>query len=1247
MPSVKDAGWSALAESRLKAEQQTSARAGGACFKQALRRIGCPCGPDARMNELLVILPVIIPLAGAAVGLCLAGWPRGQRWWCFAAMVAALVSSGVLLREVMTSGAPVVFAGGGWRAPFGIVFVGDLLGATMTVMSLAVMTAGMGYGLGCKDQCVNAPTFFPLFLALAAGLNGGILTGDIFNLFVFTELVVISGAALTALSDDEYGVEAAYKYFYISILAGVFLLLAAGCLYAAYGTLNVADLAGRIAATPDAPLAGVALVCLLAYCFVKSAVVPFHFWQPDFHTAAPTPVHAVLSSVVVKLGVVWLLRMTTVLFPVAMEPVSGLLVALGVVGIFFGGWGATGTYDAKRMLAYSTMGQIGFILVGIGWGTPLAIAAAIVYAVNHSLAKAALLMLAGSVASRAPVKTAKFAAITGLGRAMPLGGALFLLGGMALAVAGCVPSREVTHAPGEPGRIAFSLTIPGRVSLAVYDRSSGRQYRELLRGETLPAGEHAVAWDGLDRDGQPVAPGTYEWRLVASPGLRAEFQFLLGKNPPHSPIGEWPGNHSSVSCLAVDETGFYLGANHAEARTEIVKQSRDWKQQHWAIGQTFDGHHPLCLAVADGKLFALTVAGGLRRYDRVTGKIELTKDFTWDGVKANHLSAHGAMLALAFREKNAVRLVDARTLSVTETISVPAPVATAGNLLIITGDNVVDRAGRVVVTGLTNPQRLALDGETLYVAEGAASQQIKRFGGDGRLQATFGRAGGREFGRYVAENFRDIADLVADGRGHLIIAEPVAPRRTAIVNGQDGRIVAEYYGGQAFYMDAVVDPKHPEDVFFENYRGTYTHAKVDYARRTWRVHAVYTHEPDFGGSPYNQFQFVDGQLRATAKPVVFRVDEASGKWVVAGELPAETLPVPLTENRGHYRDADGNLYVVAIGNRYPGEERHGYFWPACELGIARFFKWSPIGELLFATSRHGVVTGARGELFQPSGILGETHDCLVLRDRGGQPSAVAWTKDGLYVGTFLDRRANDGLPAHIYDWHWWKDDALVGELVTLANGEVYWFAPGPGEMPVFRITGWDEITHQRGTVEVGAVTGAAQQGTGLRGTYYRGDAVAFTRVDSRLRFGALNDNDSGAGAPAEFDDLRVVWEGELEPVLTEPHLFSVYFTGLCKLWVAGQLVLNSAEGAKPWSRPFCGDLLGPAKTLDSAPVTLTAGRRVPVKIEWRALEKVRTKDSGYHGPLFHLHWETRTQDRQTIPATALYPVASPPSQPAD
>lgn len=180
--------------------------------------------------------------------------------------------------------------------------------------------------------------------------------------------------------------------------------------------------------------------------------------------------------------------MTTVLFPVAMEPVRGLLVVLGVVGIFFGGLGATGTNDAKRMLAYSTMGQIGFILVGIGWGTPLAMTAAIVYAVNHSLVKAALLMLAGSVASRAPVKTAKFEVITGLGRAMPLGGVLFLLGGMALAGVpvsnGFISKLLVFQSGMAAGQVLTLLVIgAGSVISLVY---VGRAFQRIWWAE-LPA----------------------------------------------------------------------------------------------------------------------------------------------------------------------------------------------------------------------------------------------------------------------------------------------------------------------------------------------------------------------------------------------------------------------------------------------------------------------------------------------------------------------------------------------------------------------------------------------------------------------------------------------------------------------------------------------------------------------------------------------------------------------------------------
>jgi multicomponent Na+:H+ antiporter subunit D len=381
----------------------------------------------------LVLLPIIIPLAASAVALLF----RHQRWlqagWSLAAMTGSLGTSLFVLGRVWISGRPVVFQSGGWPAPVGVSLVGDLLSATLAVMSQTVLTLGMVYALGSKDKAVTFPGFYPLFLTLAAGLTGAFLTGDIFNLFVFTELLVFSGTILTAISDDTYGTEAAFKYFYMSLLASGFLLLAVGSLYVSYGTLNMADLARSIAAEPGAPLLPAAIGFLFATFMVKSAVFPFHFWQPDFHSASPTALSAMLSSVVVKLGVYGFLRMTTLLFVGQAATIRGLLVVLGIAGIVYGGLGAVGTHNLKRMLAYSTLAQVGFILVAIGWGTPLAVAAAVIFAFNHSLAKAAMLMLAGVLASRASVKTAAFAVLTGLGRGVPVAGGLFLAGGLALA----------------------------------------------------------------------------------------------------------------------------------------------------------------------------------------------------------------------------------------------------------------------------------------------------------------------------------------------------------------------------------------------------------------------------------------------------------------------------------------------------------------------------------------------------------------------------------------------------------------------------------------------------------------------------------------------------------------------------------------------------------------------------------------------------------------------------------------------
>lgn len=381
----------------------------------------------------LVLLPILIPLVGAMIGLLVRERRPLQTAWTLGTMLTSLASSLWLLWAVWQTGQPVVFHSGGWLAPFGIVLVGDLLSALFVVMTQLVMVTGIIYALGSQDKVVTYPTFFPLFLTLATGLTGAMLTGDLFNLYVFAELLVISGTVLTAVSDDKYGTEAAYKYFYISLLASFFMLLSIGSLYISYGTLNMADLAVRVAADGSRPLLLPGIAFLLAAFMVKSAVFPFHFWQPDFHTAAPTAVSAMLSSVVVKLGVYGFLRMTTLLFVEQSPQIRAVLLALGVIGVVFGGLSALGTHNVKRMLAYSTLAQVGFILVGIGWGTPLSLAAAIVFAFNHSLIKAAMLMLAGYIASRASVKSAAFAVVTGVGRPLPAAGVLFFLGSLALA----------------------------------------------------------------------------------------------------------------------------------------------------------------------------------------------------------------------------------------------------------------------------------------------------------------------------------------------------------------------------------------------------------------------------------------------------------------------------------------------------------------------------------------------------------------------------------------------------------------------------------------------------------------------------------------------------------------------------------------------------------------------------------------------------------------------------------------------
>lgn len=384
------------------------------------------------------ILLIAIPILTAALTMMLRSRSKLQAGLSVLASFSLVIISLLLLIEVWRSGIQV-YEVGEW-GKYGIMLVADLLSAGMVVLSAGVSFLSLIYSLDYIEKR-SLPTYFPLFNLLIAGLHGSFLTGDIFNLFVFFEVLLLSSCGLVmalekgGVTKSSDKLEATFKYLILNMLGSFLMLIAVSALYATTGTLNMADISVKLSAMQAAgnlPWHVFAIGLLFIVVFGnKAAIFPLHYWLPDVHPTAPSPISAMLSGVLIKVGVYGMLRVFFYIFTDLLGMFQPIIIVLALFTIGIGAASAVAQTDVKRLLAYSSVSQIGYVFLGIGFGSAGAIAASLVYLVNHAIAKSLLFLTSGGIIHHAG--TRDMSKMGGMANSSPFMAAAFLIGSMSIA----------------------------------------------------------------------------------------------------------------------------------------------------------------------------------------------------------------------------------------------------------------------------------------------------------------------------------------------------------------------------------------------------------------------------------------------------------------------------------------------------------------------------------------------------------------------------------------------------------------------------------------------------------------------------------------------------------------------------------------------------------------------------------------------------------------------------------------------
>ncbi len=342
--------------------------------------------------EQMLPLFVAIPLGMSFLNLILTKFIRG-------------ISAGLTLLTVLFMGwLAFQFLGhpafhytmGGWAPPLGISLVWDALSQLLILIISVISLAVTLFAIPYMQQYTARNKFYSLYLLMIAGMNGVVLTGDLFNLFVFLEIASIASYALVAFGVEAEELEASFKYLILGGISSTLILMGIALLYATTGTLNMADMEIRLHSMESNPLILFVFALFLLGFGLKSAMVPFHAWLPDAHPSAPAPISAMLSGLIIKaLGIYALVRIFFVIL--GMPPiVQQILLTLGALSMVIGVFLAVGQWDFKRLLAYHSISQMGYVVVGIGIATPLGILGGLFHLLNHAVFKSLLFLCSGA-----------------------------------------------------------------------------------------------------------------------------------------------------------------------------------------------------------------------------------------------------------------------------------------------------------------------------------------------------------------------------------------------------------------------------------------------------------------------------------------------------------------------------------------------------------------------------------------------------------------------------------------------------------------------------------------------------------------------------------------------------------------------------------------------------------------------------------------------------------------------------------